>query len=434
MMILKKFTVRVSVRLLLILSLMVILSLIIGDSQLFFNQIILGVPLFIMITELLRYVNRTYRELSKFLMAIKHSDFNINFTNENTGSSFDELQKAFEEVILAYEDLRLGERATDQFMEHLVNQLNIGIIALNGNDIILINKKAVHFLGVKEAHNWNILLNECPEFCEHIESLSNEGTNVSDVLINGETMSLLVDISKIILMEESHKLIVFRNVKQEMEVRELEAWLKLIRILTHEIMNSSTPIISLTETMQSMLEKDGQQRAVEELTQEMIGDIRFSLETIKRRSESMLEFVRDYRELTRIPHPKKELVNLSDMIVRIKSLHQSILTEKSIEIEYSELKGELSIDSILIEQVFINLITNSIYALRESEEPKIIVRGQIENSRYLITICDNGTGIPEKEIGDIFIPFFSTREHGSGIGLSLSRQIISLHGGTIKVE
>ena len=413
---------------------MVILASIFGDDRLFFNQLILLLVLILLVLELLRFVNKTNRELAKFLMSLKHSDFSVNFLKTNAGSSFDELNDAFEQVINAYEKLRIGEEASDKFMEHLINQMPFGILSWQGEDITLMNTTACQFLGIEEMRNWKILKQEVPEFVGHIEGMSGEGSQITDLIIRGEGKSVLLDKSAIKIMEDKNQLLIFRDVKEEMEERELQAWLKLIRILTHEIMNSATPISSLTETTLGMLEENGEQKALEKIDQQNISDIRFSLQTIQRRSENMLNFVSDYRELSKVPLPRIAEVDVPTLVDGVLKLFESQLQEKGFSSSTSNLDFKINCDQGLIEQVLINLISNAIFATENSSNPQIQIIGKEVEGKRVLQVEDNGAGISEKEINDIFIPFFSTREGGSGIGLSLSKQIMYMHGGSITVE
>ncbi|HRX01316.1 MAG TPA: HAMP domain-containing sensor histidine kinase, partial [Cyclobacteriaceae bacterium] len=240
-----------------------------------------------------------------------------------------------------------------------------------------------------------------------------------------------------LILDKPHKLITFQDINSEIEQKEIEAWHKLIRILTHEIMNSVTPIASLTETMQTLLEdKNGNQRKAQEISDETIKDILFSLKTIHKRSEGLLSFVDTYRKLTKIPQPTLETFHVRDMLEQISTLMHHHLKGTSVKFEVNATPTDLLVhaDPKLIEQVVINLVTNSIHALENKPDGLITLNAYEENNRIVVEVSDNGKGIPEKELEEIFVPFFSTKKEGSGIGLSLSKQIMSLHGGTIKVK
>jgi len=202
-------------------------------------------------------------------------------------------------------------------------------------------------------------------------------------------------------------------------------------------MNSVTPISSLSETMQSMLiNKNGNQKILGEIRDDTITDILFSLNTIQKRSESLLTFVENYRRLTRVPKPAMQQVQLKPWLASIENLMREELTRESISlvVDLEDENQTLNLDPALIEQVLINLLRNSIHALEGRPDKRIEIKSYHDESATVIEVSDSGKGISEKELKDIFIPFFSTKKDGSGIGLSLSKQIMSLHGGRIRVR
>lgn len=432
----KKFTFKVAMRIILILAVMMAIAIIFGDDRLFFNQIILVIVLVLQIAELLRFVNHTNRELAKFLLAIKHKDFSINFSKTRIGQSFEELNDAFSEIIKIYKDAKIESEGQFHYLKMVVSNINIGIISLeNDENIVLINKPAERALNAEGVKNWKILNSKQPSFVREISTIGDQGRKLINIEVNGETRTLSVDVNSMILLDKTYKLITFQDIKGEIEQTEIEAWHKLIRILTHEIMNSATPISSLTETMLMMLEKDGRQKPVEELDEETIEDLRFSLKTIQKRSDGMLAFIDDYRKLTKVAQPKVEPVPIRELFTAIHHLMSGELDKAGILFRSEVHSGNtMLMDRHLIEQVLINLITNSIHALEGIENPVVTLHAYEEHRKSIIEVRDNGCGIPEKELSQIFVPFFSTKKQGSGIGLSLSKQIMHLHKGNIKVS
>ncbi|MFZ1807204.1 MAG: ATP-binding protein [Cyclobacteriaceae bacterium] len=435
----KKFTFLIIVRIILLLINVIILSIIFGDTRLFFNQIILFVILVIQIGELIRFVNHTNRELARLFLAIRHSDFSITFKEPPLGKSFKALQHSMMEIIQAYKDVKIEKEAQYHFLQILVKQLQFGIISLeNENTITIINPMAEQLAGIAGAKNWKLVQQLNPDFARRIDELGDNARSLMQFTVNGEKKTFAVDIRTPIILDKPHKLITFQDINSEIEQKEIEAWHKLIRILTHEIMNSVTPIASLTETMQTVLEdKEGNQKRVNEIQEETIKDIRFSLKTIHKRSEGLLGFVDTYRKLTKVPQPSLESIGIKEMLDEIIQLMQQHADGiKSIEFNVDVTPPHLAVqaDPKLIEQVLINLVTNSIQAIDGKDMGLISLKGYEKNNRIIIEVADNGKGIPEKELTEIFVPFFSTKKEGSGIGLSLSKQIMSLHGGTIKVN
>jgi len=337
----------------------------------------------------------------------------------------------------AYKKVKIEREAQYHFLQMLVDHIHVGIIAVENKDkITLLNNSARKLLEIPDLRNWKTLEARSPDFIREVNLLEPEGRKLSEITVDGNKKNLSLDVSSIRLIGEKNMLITFQDIKSEIEQKEIEAWHKLIRILTHEIMNSVTPVSSLSETMQMMLTKDGETKKASELTDESVEDLMFSLTTIQKRSEALLAFVEDYRKLTRVPRPKMEPVNSRELLERAARLMEAEIKKNHIEVEIDSDEPPLMIDldSTLMEQVLINLITNALHALEEKSSPKIILSSYADESRKIIRIHDNGKGIDPKEMDQIFIPFYSTKTTGSGIGLSLSKQIMSLHHGNIRVE
>lgn len=414
-----------------------LISAILGDKRLFFNQIILGLIFVIQIIELVRFVNHTNRELTKLFFAIRHSDFSITFKSPVLGKSFKELRESMIEIIHAYKQVKIEKEAQFHFLQMLVNQLHIGIIAIENNETItLINPTAQRMIGADGVRNWKLLQQISPLFAREIEQLGENGKKLIEMKSTGESYFTSAAVSTLIILDKPLKLITLQNINSEIEQKEIEAWHKLIRILTHEIMNSVTPIASLTETMESFLErKDGSEKQLDELKQETISDIRFSLKTIQKRTEGLLQFVENYRKLTKVPKPSLEKIELEPFILSVTKLMEHEFVRRNVKLHLTLTDGlEINADPVLIEQVLINIITNGLHAVAGADDPTISVATSLMDRHAIITISDNGKGIASKELSEIFIPFFTTKKDGSGIGLSLSKQIMAVHGGSIRVK
>lgn len=428
----KTFTFQVILRVILILINLVVFAFIFGDERLFFNQVILFLLLCIQVAELIRYVSRTNRELAKFLLAIKHSDFSISFNKSRLGGSFKDLDQAFSEIIKTYKSTTTDKEVQYQYLQQVVSHVSIGILSIEEDGTIsLVNHSAQQLLDVEDIRNWKILHTQLPNFCSAVDQIEQDGRRLIE-LKDDEQKKLSVQVTTIHLPENNYRLVTFQDIQNEINQKEIEAWHKLIRILTHEIMNSATPISSLTETMQAMLKKDNQLVTPTALTEETIEDLSFSLQTIQKRSDGMLAFIDDYRKITKVPHPKPEKVEVQSLFQRIQTLTHADLKKNGIALKTNiENVSDIILDPRLIEQVLLNLIKNSQYALTQTTTPEIQLLAYMEGQRFVIEVRDNGSGIEEKELQEIFIPFFTTKKDGSGIGLSLSRQIMHLHGGTL---
>ena len=242
-----------------------------------------------------------------------------------------------------------------------------------------------------------------------------------------------VILHKIQILKKSYRIISFQNIKNEIEIKELEAWNKLVKILNHEIMNSVTPLASLTDTILMLIENDNRdQKELSEISDQNITDIKTCVKTIKKRSQGLLDFVEDYRKLSKLPPPRIEQVSLKELFENISNLMRGQIEKHNIKLSVT-LENNLNInaDPRQIEQVLINMINNSFYFLKGKQNPRIDLAAEEDNESLSITISDNGPGIPEDDLEKIFVPFYSTKPAGTGIGLSLCRQIMLAHNGKI---
>ncbi len=433
----KRFSLLVIIRITLLMLTLTGLAFIFAKTELFFNQIILLSIVIIQVAELIRFITFTNRELAKLLLAIRYSDFSISFKGKKHGKSFQELQDAFVEIIEAFKKVSVEKEAQFRFLKVIVDNVNVGIIAIKEeHQIELMNKTAQTLLGVGVPNYWKQLQQLSPQFSREFSEMDDNERKLVELNVKGDKLQISAHVTRLKILNFRYSIITFQNIKSEIEQKEIEAWHKLIRILTHEIMNSVTPITSLTETMQMMLHKgENLEKSIDEISEEDLADIRFSLETIQRRSEGLLHFVDDYRKLTRVKNLDKEGVDATELLENMAQLMKPELQKEHITLEL-HLKSafELSIDRKLIEQVLINLITNAKHALKGIENPRITLRTYFRESEKVIEITDNGMGIDESKIDQIFIPFFSTKDNGSGIGLSLSKQIMKKHKGDLSVK
>ncbi|MEO1575577.1 MAG: ATP-binding protein, partial [Pseudomonadota bacterium] len=213
------------------------------------------------------------------------------------------------------------------------------------------------------------------------------------------------------------------NLSGELTARESSAWRNLLRVLTHEIMNTLTPVTSLAETCSDMLKK-----------QNADPDIRDAVGTIARRSGGLMNFVSRYRELMKMPKPRMEDLSVLEVANSAVTLMRDQLTAIDVSVDVTPASLNVRADRALLDQVLLNLLRNAADALVGAEAPRIDIRGRLDHGRVLLQVCDNGAGMPEHVLDQVFVPFFTTKREGSGIGMSLSRQIMTAHGGDIAVR
>ncbi len=387
---------------------------------------------------LVQFVQKTNREIARFFSSIKYSDFSQNFRSSMKGSSFEELSSAFSDVIDEFRKARMEKEEHYRYLQTIVQHVGIGLMAykLDG-DVELINTAAKKLFKIHSLKNISELSNVSKSVADSLRNLKSGDKVLVKIADNNELSQLSIYATEFKLRENHYTLISISNIQSELEEREMETWQNLIRVLTHEIMNSVTPIISLSATACTLLgDIDNNFKDNKIINEEGMDDVKGALNTIKRRGQGLLHFVDDYRSLTRIPIPNFQVVRISELFERIEKLLTEQFHEMNIKFYFSIVPMDLEItaDPDLIEQVIINLLLNSMSALAVTREPAIKLISRIDNrGGLIIQVIDNGPGIPEDLYEKIFIPFFTTRKEGSGVGLSLSRQIMRVHKGGITV-
>ena len=383
------------------------------------------------------YVEKTNRDLNRFLLTIKHEDFSQTFLGLGLGSSFDDLKKAFNEIIQKFHRTRAEKEEHFRYLQTIVQHVGIGLIAFQSDGKVeLFNTAAKRLLKLPSLKNIRDLNKISKPLMNTLLKMKTGQKALIKIHDGNEPSNLSISATEFIMREQNFTLVSLQNIQSELEEKELEAWQQLIRVLTHEIMNSVTPIASLASTVNETINFDAQ-TSQPELSEESKSDIEGALKTIQKRSEGLLHFVEAYRGLTRIPTPDFTNFSVLDLLERVHQLMQTEISKKKIQckIEVVPKDLELTADSELVEQILINILKNAIQAIDRQPNGKIDLSSKInDRGHIIIQLEDNGPGIPKDVQDNIFIPFFTTKEEGSGIGLSLSRQIMRLHRGSISMQ
>lgn len=387
--------------------------------------------------ELWRFINRTNDNLDRFLRSIQSRDFTIGFNQKVLTFSEGRLQQAFRLILDTIQKSEISKQAQYLYLQGVVEHIPTGVIAINENDQIdLINPEAKSLLNASVNTSLKNIKSEKASTIAEILRLQHGESKLIEMPSNDGKKYLSVSMYEFKLLHQQLRLITLKNIGSEIDQKELEAWIKLTRVLTHEIMNSVTPLLSLTETMIMVLSNaDGAAKKLDELTDENISDVVEALATIKTRSSGLLKFVDDYRKLSKSKVLQLERIAAHEIVRSVSILVMGEL--KKAEIRLIEPNSDnailVTVDRTAIEQVFINLLTNSIQALDGLQNK--VIKWEIRQQRAWVDFIleDNGCGIDNEKLDQIFIPFYSTKKEGSGIGLSLSRQIIHQHHGSIKV-
>lgn len=403
-------------------------------DQKYVTTVVTGFLIIFEVFELFNYIESTNKKLRRFFDAIKYNDFNMSFTHDNKlGKTFKELNIAFKEVIDA---ILLERQKREEFFQELqvvVENIASGIISIDGEgQIKLINKSALDLLGITKHRHSNRLNINTKEIASLIDQLDG---NARATYKTGDGHELAVFETRYKLGKGSYRLFAIQDIKAELQARELEAWQNLTKVLRHEIMNSIAPISSLTSTLTQIIGEDIKKETDHNiLSHESLEDIEEGLKTISGRSDGLINFINAYRDYTNLPDPNREDTSINQVVQNTINLLKSDFAEAQLVVKMPRTSQMLQLDEQLIEQVLINLIKNAREATENTEDGLVEIEVVTFNQKTSVVIKDNGPGIVAEAQQKIFMPFYSTKNRGSGIGLSLSKQIMQLHDGDILLE
>lgn len=410
------------------------------NSEAFALTILLVLALVIVqVVALIKFIDKTNRDIIDFFEAIKNNDFS-SLKQKSGGDAYSNyLYDQFDMVIKKLKKSKLAKDVRQQYLTTIVQHVGIGLITFNEKgDVQIMNIAAKRLLKIENIKNIDGLNTISVELVKCFWELKTGGRSLITVEIGGDERQLSVYAIELNLGNENFKLISLQNIRSELEEKEMDAWQKLVRVLTHEIMNSVTPISSLANTVEGeivgYLDYNENQPSIKK---EDLEDIHLAVQTIQRRSDGLIRFVNDFRSLTHTPEPKFQMVSVMELFDQISILLKHEVESNHIKfiVNVKPQNLALSIDPELIQQVLINLIKNAVQALEERENKIIeLLAYQDEKNNTLFILKDNGPGIEEEAQTKIFIPFFTTKKSGSGIGLSLSRQIMRQHNASLSVK
>ncbi len=439
-MILRQFYINLVIRIISILLNMIVLAIIARDlfqNQLMFTFVVIAFVLVLQVVLLFNYIKKTNKLFTKFILTISNMDFVSKFGEDYTQTPHKGLNKAFNKILEQYHGISREKQKQYFLTQHIIETIPVGILVFNEYDKVSFkNKLGEELLGIEEVYSLGQINDEVKEFGVKLKEIRNSENFMLESYIGKENKKLAISVKTINLFNQKQKLISIQDVRKEFDAGELDAIQRLMRILTHEIMNSLTPINSLTETViMLMSDEKGHEKPFKEFSDKNYSDVRESILAIKERGEGLDHFVNNFRTLTRLPEKlKKETVFVKDLFSSVCTIMKVETTDVVIQTDVNDKELDIAADQALIEQVIINLVKNSITAVVGKENPLIKLKSFKKEDNTIIQVIDNGIGIPKNKINDIFIPFYTTKEKGSGIGLSFARQIMNLHNGVITVQ
>ena len=384
---------------------------------------------------LVRYVEKITRDLTRFLESVRYADFTRRFVDEDRGPLFDDLRDAFEEVTSEFRRLRAEKERQVRYLEQVVQHLGVALITFREDGTVqLMNTAARRLLRTGPIRQVEALERVTPDLVAALRALDSGEQTMVRVEEADRTLQLAVRVRRFQLQGEPHALASVQDLRNELEEKEMEAWQQLTSVLTHEIMNSVAPISSLASTAHRRLQGTTDGTPV---PPEAAVDVREAVDTIERRSERLMNFVDAYRSFSDLPSPEFEVLEVQALFDDVRRLLRGQIEEQALTVDVTVDPPDLTLtaDPDLLYQVLVNLALNAVQAVEAQEGGHITLRASVDRrSRPVLRVEDDGPGIPPDVQEKIFVPFFTTKEEGSGIGLSLSRQIMRLHGGTISVR
>ncbi|MEQ9165991.1 MAG: ATP-binding protein, partial [Fulvivirga sp.] len=415
------------------------LAFLIASNGYIVTELILIILLGLQVISLIKYVQRGNEDILEFLESIENDDITHRYKTDFDNPELNRLNAALNNVLNNLHEARKEKEADYQYLKNIVQHIGIGLITFDKKGKIqIINTAAKKLLKVSQLENISDLKTLNENLVDIIIRLRTGGRDLIRMEIGGDIVQLAIYAIELTLRGKMYKLISVQNIQNELEEKEMEAWQNLVRVLTHEIMNSVTPISSLANTVEDELKRQlSNDQEINAISNEDIEDLHLAVQTIKKRSQGLIRFVQDFRNLTHIPKPKIAEIGVKALLVEMLMLLKKEIESNGVKASINVDPPSMTInaDKELIEQVLINLIKNATQAFDEQTNKLVEVKAYFdEKSRPIISVKDNGNGIDDEALQKIFIPFFTTKKSGSGIGLSLSRQIMRQHQGMLGVK
>ena len=428
----KKITIKIIFLSIVLLSLIVGLIYLISWSY-FFSSIVCGLFVALVFYEIINSIFKILSHTQQNLEAIANEDYSLKISNKNLPPG---IYKPLNKIYETNKTYSQESNSTRLVFERIIDSVDTGILILrsgstNEIEIFYSNMAFSNLLEIPRYSRWDLLAPNLDAFKKYLELRNwKDVKDVINLSINHkeQVYSFRAFYSKV--YEEDYLIVNIDPLQNIVDKKEKEAWYNLMKVMSHEILNTITPINSLSNNLEYLIDSN-----VDKLGEDF-EDIQKSVLTIKNRTKHLIDFVDTYRALTELPTPKKEHVKIFDLIENSLDFLKPMLKEKNIRVNWNVKPENLyfQIDRKQIEQVLINLLTNSVYALENVEDSRIEIKAYQANSKNCLEVIDNGIGIDPKFRRDIFVPFFTTRKSGSGIGLSLSKNIIQSHGGQITLS
>lgn len=431
----KRFSLLLSIRLVFLFASVMGLVLIIIEPGYHAATVLVAMVVTTQVFGIVRFVTRTNDDLTRFLDALRYGDFGQKFDHVGVGAGFSQLGDAFSDILEQFRAKRSSKEEELKHLRALVEHVPVPLLSVHRDGVITVHNNAARRLfGNVHVRSLGDLTQFGGEFRKAVGTLDAGDRQLVTFVVEETEQTLTLAATQLLIAGKSERLISLQDIQSELDVAQLKAWQDLVRVLTHEIMNSITPVASLAKTSIDLVDDaikkaEGQDDLVEEL-----GNVRDAVTTVSRRSDGLMNFVQSYRRLTRLPPPDRQSHKLNDVVGRVTQLVTSDWADKGITFErdFSTDTFEIYVDTDMVEQVLINLLQNAEQAVVDREGASVSMHARLsKRGRVVVDIADNGPGIPAELASKIFVPFYTTKREGSGVGLALTRQVMIAHGGSV---
>jgi PAS domain S-box-containing protein len=446
----KRFSLLIAARTILAMLTLVFLTQAVMHDGYHATILFLSAVLVIQFFEIIRFISKTNAELVRFFDAVRHADFSQRFELKSLGTGFEELGVTFTDILKRIQQVRSSQEGELRHIKAIIEHVPVPLLSIDDQGkITLWNNSVRRLFGTNVVTHIDDMAQFNKDFPKKLKNILAGERTLVHITIDGMEHKLIVSATEITTATQHETLLSMQDIQSELALAQLQAWQDLVSVLTHEIMNSITPVASLAKTAVDLVE-DVQEKAKllpaittevsEEITEELaedLADILGAVKTVARRSDGLMQFVTSYRQLTRLPSPNKKAIQVATLFAHVETLTKQDWQEKGIELTRSITPQALDIfvDADMIEQILINLLLNAAQALSHIPSGKVSLSAFLNiRGHVVIEVTDNGTGIDQDNIQQIFVPFFTTKKEGSGVGLALTRQVMLAHNGKVTVR
>jgi nitrogen fixation/metabolism regulation signal transduction histidine kinase len=433
-----KFSTLLALRLFLIMSLLILLSYLINRPGYHASSLLLFFSILALTIETYKFVVKVNNEVSRFLDAARYADFNQRFNLSPLGAGFEKLGQTFDDILLRFQEARTNQEEDLHHLKAIIEHVPMPLMSiLHDGSIVLWNNSARRLFGILKIVNLQDLEQFGQEFAKEVANIKAGGRKLVIYEHDGIEQQIVIAATEVIISNNREKLISLQNIQSELDAAQLQAWQDLVRVLTHEIMNSITPVASLSKTAVDLVEDITKKLENNPELLEELSDVKDAVSTVARRSDSLMQFVSSYRSLTRLPQPVKAKVKIEKIFSQITPIATINWQRKGIDlqIQITPIELEIMVDYDMVEQILINLLKNAEQELSHTKGATVKLGARINQSgRAIIEVEDNGKGVAADIAKNIFVPFFTTKRDGSGVGLALTRQVMIAHGGSVTLS